>query len=109
MKLTITRDTGWYAMLRKIKVLMDGKPIGEVRRNETRTFDVMRGMHTVSAKIDWVESERLALDFDTGDKRVLIGSRCRKMRDMLKLSRGNLMAGTAANGEPVIFVREMTE
>ena len=123
MKLTVTRNTGSYSMFRKIKILLDGEKIGEIGRNETLSFDVDGGLHSVSAKIDWVETNRISLDFSSGDKKVNIGTNFKfKEEAKVKLSWnpfksisnaskdvGNLCAGKTSKGEAAIYVEEVLE
>ena len=70
MKLTIVRDTAHYGVLCKIKILLDGQTLCSVSNNETITVDVPNGIHSISAKSGWVETNHLNLDFDTGDKKI---------------------------------------
>ena len=71
MKLTIVRDTGYYGALCKIKILLDGQTLCSISNNETITVDVPNGIHSISAKSGWVETNHLNLDFGTGDKKSL--------------------------------------
>ena len=70
MKLTIVRDTGYYGALCKIKILLDGQALCSLSNNETITVDVPNGIHSISAKSGWVETNHLNLDFGIGDKKI---------------------------------------
>jgi hypothetical protein len=70
MKLTIVRDTGYYGALCKIKILLDGQTLCSISNNETITVDVPNGIHSISAKSGWVETNHLNLDFGAGDKKI---------------------------------------
>ena len=122
MSLIVKRDSGSYAMFRKFKILVDGNPIGKIGRNETITLEVPSGQHTVSVKIDWVETNRISFDFDSGDKSILIGTNFRlkeeikprfswnPFRSMSKAvdDVGNMMAGKTSNGEAAIFIKDIS-
>ena len=70
MKLTIVRDTGYYGALCKIKILLDGQTLCSISNNETITIDIPNGIHSISAKSGWVETNHLNLDFGAGDKKI---------------------------------------
>jgi hypothetical protein len=50
-------------VLRTYKVVIDGKTVGDIRRGETKTFDVPAGRH----EIHWAKSRNLELDLSSGD------------------------------------------
>ena len=122
MSLTVKRDSGNYSMLRKFKILVDGNSIGEIARNETITFAVPSGMHTVSVKIDWVETNRISFNFDSGDKAILIGTNFKLKEEMKpRLSWnpfksisnafkdvGNMMSGKTSSGEAAIYIKDIS-
>jgi hypothetical protein len=54
-------------VLRTYKVVIDGNTVGDIRRGETKTFDVAPGRHEIRFAIDWASSRRLDLDLSAGD------------------------------------------
>jgi hypothetical protein len=42
-------------VLRSYKVVIDGNADGEIRRGETKTFDVPPGRHDIHLEIDWAK------------------------------------------------------
>lgn len=54
-------------ILRTYKVVIDGSTVGEIRRGETKTFDVPPGRHEIQLQIDWASSRRLDLNLSSGD------------------------------------------
>lgn len=54
-------------MLRTYKVVIDGNTVGEIRRGETKTFDVPPGRHEIHLEIDWAKSRNLELNLSSGD------------------------------------------
>ena len=63
MQLTITRDTGYYGRMRKIAIIVDGTQICSIANKESLIAEVLPGIHTIWAKIDWFETNKLSLDF----------------------------------------------
>jgi hypothetical protein len=54
-------------VLRSYKVVIDGTEVGDIRRGETKTFDVAPGQHEIHLEIDWATSRRLGLKLSEGD------------------------------------------
>jgi hypothetical protein len=54
-------------VLRTYKVVIDGNTIGDIRRGETKTFDVPPGRHEIHLEIDWAKSRNLELNLSSGD------------------------------------------
>jgi hypothetical protein len=54
-------------VLRSYKVVIDGDTVGDIRRGETKTFDVPAGRHEVHLEIDWAKSRDLELNLSAGD------------------------------------------
>ena len=84
MKLIITRDTGMYSKIRKINILLDGNCLCSISDKETLSLDIKGGLHAVSAKIDWFETNRIAHDFDLQDMKVRLISNYAPMTDLKK-------------------------
>ena len=54
-------------VLRTYKVVIDGNRVGDIRRGETKTFDVPAGQHEIHLEIDWAKSRNLGLNLSSGD------------------------------------------
>jgi hypothetical protein len=54
-------------VLRTYKVVIDGDTVGDIRRGETKTFDVPPGQHEIHLEIDWAKSRNLELNLSSGD------------------------------------------
>ncbi len=54
-------------VLRSYKVVIDGNTVDEIRRGETKTFDVPPGPHEIHLEIDWAKSRNLELNLSSGD------------------------------------------
>jgi hypothetical protein len=54
-------------VLRTYKVVIDGNRAGEIRRGETKTFDVTPGRHEIHLEIDWAKSRNVELNLSSGD------------------------------------------
>jgi hypothetical protein len=54
-------------VLRTYKVVIDGTRVGDIRRGETKTFDVPPGQHEIHLEIDWAKSRNLELNLSSGD------------------------------------------
>jgi hypothetical protein len=54
-------------VLRTYKVVIDGNTVGDIRRGETKTFDVPPGRHEIHLEIDWAKSRNLELNLSSGD------------------------------------------
>ena len=55
-RLFVSRAAGNYALLRKLRVLVDGQEVGSVARNEVQSFPIDPGPHLVQVGMDWVVS-----------------------------------------------------
>ena len=54
-------------VLRTYKVVVDGNTVGDIRRGETKTFDVPPGRHEIHLEIDFAQSRNLELNLASGD------------------------------------------
>jgi len=64
--LTIVRDSGYADRLRAYTIVLDGVEIGTIRDDETKTFPIVLGPHSLSLKIDWCGSKPVKLAADDG-------------------------------------------
>lgn len=82
--IVIRRDhIRWRDKLRAYKILVDGRPVGSVRRGGTREITVPPGPHTVQLRIDWCTSPAVDVNVDTGRRAVLECGPGGKAPDML--------------------------
>ena len=51
---------------RAYRVLIDGRPVGRIRRGQSVTRDVAPGSHTVQIRIDWCASPEVVIDVAAG-------------------------------------------
>ncbi|WP_257347582.1 hypothetical protein [Pseudalkalibacillus decolorationis] len=63
----VVRGNEFYALLRKYQIIIDGEQVGEIPRAKEMVFDVNPGVHTISSKIDWVESETVEFELTHGE------------------------------------------
>lgn len=81
-KLVISRDKLFVDRNRKYKVMRDKECLGEIRDGETLIFDVPHGKQEIYFKLDWMRSNKIALD--------------PKRRDEIKIRTGCNMTGMKA-------------
>lgn len=55
--LTLTRGIEPTNYLRKYSVIIDGCNIRDIASGETKHFELSKGKHTISVKIDWCKSK----------------------------------------------------
>ncbi|MCC8194594.1 MAG: hypothetical protein LIP28_08115 [Deltaproteobacteria bacterium] len=65
--LRITRENAFILRVRKLKILLDGAPLGEVGNGKTVEFPVSPGQHTLQVKIDMQASPTLEFSIQDGD------------------------------------------
>ncbi|MBM9504283.1 hypothetical protein [Actinacidiphila acididurans] len=66
--LVIRDEADSYAQLRRYKVYVDGKRVGNLRRGENCVTSVAPGPHTVQVKISWCTSPVSRVDVAPGDR-----------------------------------------
>ena len=57
--LRISRNKQYYDYLRKYKIILDGKLIGKIAKDELKSFNIEPGNHTIYLKIDWCRSNKI--------------------------------------------------
>ena len=70
----INRSTSYADKIRAYKIILDNECLGEIKRKETREFEVTEGKHTIYLKIDWCKSNKIefyassdeVIEFDCG-------------------------------------------
>lgn len=55
----IKRESAYADKLRKYKIVLDGKVIGELADGQSKSFDAKSGEHTLRMKIDWARSNEV--------------------------------------------------
>ena len=62
-KLIITRGADFIDISRSYSIIVDGTPVGQIRRGQTVSFRLTPGSHSIHLSIDWCRSN--LLNFDT--------------------------------------------
>lgn len=70
----LRRKHGGGDLFRAYHVLVDGDDIGEVRRGQSRLFDISTGRHEVHLVIDWARSPSVEIDVVSGETVKLVCS-----------------------------------
>ena len=68
-KITINRISGFSNVLRKIKIILDGQEIDEIKDGEIKSIEVSPGRHKLIAKIDWCQSNEIEFNIAEGEYR----------------------------------------
>jgi len=55
-KIILHRPPGYTDIFRAYEILLDGQPIGNIKRGESVEFDVEQGEHVLQLRIDWLTS-----------------------------------------------------
>ena len=56
----------WRDILRKYRLVVDGRVLGEIRRDQVVRLSVSPGRHQVQAMIDWAGSPPVIVDLPAG-------------------------------------------
>ena len=62
--INVQRAQSYTNRWRDYEILIDGEAVGTISPNETKAFNVAKGQHTVTAKIDWCSSPDLIVELD---------------------------------------------
>jgi hypothetical protein len=65
--ITINREGGWSDRLRKWRILIDGKEVGQMREGDTFRYEIPSGRHELVMKVDWASSETLPFEIAPGE------------------------------------------
>ena len=60
-RLTLTRNKGWYARFRALKLEVDGEPVGTIRAGRTVEITVPDDAQELVGRMDWAQTEPLQL------------------------------------------------
>lgn len=63
---SVTRSREWWGFHRRIRIEMDGEPVGGVWNGSVLRIDVPIGSHTFRAFMGWVGSKPLPVDVREG-------------------------------------------
>jgi hypothetical protein len=64
--LEIYREPAFYARFRAYPVLVDGAKVGAVKYNDTAVIPLAPGAHNILVKIDWIRSNSIQLNIESG-------------------------------------------
>lgn len=66
-KVIIKRANEYQNAARKYGLYIDDQKAGTIRNNDTESFDLAPGTHTIHAKMDWCYSQVLTLTLSEGE------------------------------------------
>lgn len=61
-KIKITRYQDFFGIMRKLKVFIDGRHIGDVRWDNSNEFSISPDSHQLYVKMDWCKSKPINID-----------------------------------------------
>jgi hypothetical protein len=65
--LTVARPAGiWRDAVRAYRLMVDGAPVGQIRKGETLRVPISPGRHRVEARIDWTGSRAVEFEAAAG-------------------------------------------
>ena len=71
-RIRILREAqSWADALRKYRVLLDGKRVGNIENGGALTLEVEPGRHQLQMRIDWASSPRVLVEVGPGKEAVL--------------------------------------
>src|SRR5437867_1769407 len=62
------RKGGWWDRFRAYEVVVDGTRIGEIRRDQSRTWNLEPGTHELHLEIDWCKSKSRMFTVKPGER-----------------------------------------
>jgi hypothetical protein len=65
-KLVFHRKGEWLNRRQQFKVLIDGREVGKIKRDETLEFELPAGTHVVCCKINWMSSNEKTIEITDG-------------------------------------------
>lgn len=69
--LTVKRVKEFRDRIRKYKVMVDEKEVGQLGVGESIDVDITPGSHEVYVEIDWCRSKKLTIDYTEGETVIL--------------------------------------
>jgi hypothetical protein len=67
IKILVLRDHAYSGMLSSIVIEIDGKKAAKVRRGRRVMFEIPRGDYMITARMNWLRSDPIAITADGGD------------------------------------------
>lgn len=67
-KITIVRDSEFMNLFREYHILLNGKPVKRIGRDQTVELAPEPGSVEIRGKVDWCESNRLPLNLSANDE-----------------------------------------
>lgn len=62
------KHEAWFGLWRTFEISVDDHRVGQVGRRSPRQYRVAPGWHTISAGMDWVRTETVAVCLDPGER-----------------------------------------
>ena len=62
MKINVSRNKGWYARFRKLKLYVDDEYLFEINSGEAMIIDIPPNAKTIQGKMDWAKTNLLSLE-----------------------------------------------
>jgi len=63
----IKRSSSYKDIIRAYKIVLDGKIVGEIKRDQEISLDTLTGTHQLYLKIDWCTSNKIDFDIKDGE------------------------------------------
>ncbi len=86
--LNIQRAQSLTNRWRDYEIIIDGKAVGMISPNETKAFNVSKGQHTITAKIDWCSSPDLTVELDENQTQTISVGVLKQLDWMMPVSGG---------------------
>jgi hypothetical protein len=86
--INIQRAHSFTNRWRDYEIIIDGKAVGMISPNETKAFDVSKGQHTITAKIDWCSSPDLIVELDENQTQIISVGVLKQLEWMMRVSGG---------------------
>lgn len=69
--INVQRAQSYTNRWRGYEIIIDGKAVGTISENETKAYNVSKGQHTITAKIDWCSSPDLIVELDENQTQII--------------------------------------
>ncbi len=86
--INIQRAQSYTNRWRGYEIIVDGKAAGTISENETKAFNVSKGQHTITAKIDWCSSPDLIVELDENQTQIISVGVLKQIDWMMPVSGG---------------------
>lgn len=61
LAISLTRNNGFYAKARALKIYVDDEMVGSVKAGETISFSVSKDAGVIYAKLDWAKTNSISV------------------------------------------------